>query len=125
MSCDTSVVSMTRQMPMRRDNTDVGVLNGSALAPFLIREATPRRRTMIKIAALVFLLALLIVPTTMAQLATSSPDQGGIVERIDESGNVVVLQGGRMYRITPGTVLYVNNQPVAFSSLRPGQTVGV
>jgi hypothetical protein len=30
-----------------------------------------------------------------------------------------------MYRVTPGTALYVNNQPVAFNTLRPGQTIVV
>ncbi|HSE92875.1 MAG TPA: hypothetical protein VLF19_06185 [Methylomirabilota bacterium] len=78
---------------------------------------------MIRFAALVFVLALLAAPIAMAQPSTPSLDQSGIVERIDQTGGVVVLEGGRMYRITPSTVVSVNGQPVAFGSLRPGQTV--
>lgn len=80
---------------------------------------------MIKITMIASVLALLVAPAAMAQPSTPSLDQGGIVERIDDTGQVIVLQGGRMYRVTPSTVLYVNNQPVAFSGVRPGQTIVV
>jgi hypothetical protein len=78
---------------------------------------------MIKITMLVSMLALLVAPAAMAQPSTPSLDQGGIIERIDEGSQVVILQGGRMYRVTPATAVYINNQPVSFSALRPGQTV--
>ncbi|MGH7389563.1 MAG: hypothetical protein ACREM3_08925 [Candidatus Rokuibacteriota bacterium] len=80
---------------------------------------------MIRYAAFVFVLALLVAPAAMAQPSTPSLDQTGVVERIDQTGGVVVLEGGQMYRITPSTVVSVNDQPVPLRSLRPGQTVVV
>jgi len=78
---------------------------------------------MIRIGGIAALILMLAAPVAVAQPSTPSFDQGGIVERVDRTGNVVVLQGGQMYRVTPGTVLYVNDQPVTISTLQPGQRV--
>lgn len=49
----------------------------------------------------------------------------GRVERIVPEEHVLVLNDGRMYRMTPSTVVYVDRQPVTLSALAPGQTVTI
>lgn len=63
------------------------------------------------------------VQTASAQMATTIVDQQGHVVSIDPSANVVVLDNGRMYRVTPGTTLYVDNQPAPLGALRAGDAV--
>ena len=47
----------------------------------------------------------------------------GTVVRIDPQSRVVILDDGRMYRVTENTVLVVDNQPAPFTALVPGQRV--
>jgi hypothetical protein len=47
----------------------------------------------------------------------------GTVVRIDPQSSVVVLEDGRMYRVTPSTMLVVDNRPTPIATLRPGQRV--
>ena len=47
----------------------------------------------------------------------------GTVVRIDPQSKVVILDDGRMYRVTPNTVLVVDSQPAQFTALAPGQRV--
>jgi hypothetical protein len=47
----------------------------------------------------------------------------GTVVRIDPQSNVLVLDDGRMYRVTPSTVFLIDNRPAAFPTLRPGERV--
>jgi hypothetical protein len=54
--------------------------------------------------------------------AAQSIDAGTVV-RIDPQSRVVMLDDGRMYRVTPNTVLTVENQPATFTALVPGQRV--
>jgi uncharacterized protein (DUF2147 family) len=53
----------------------------------------------------------------------SAQMQTGTVVRIDPQSKVVLLDDGRMYRVTPNTVLVVENQPTPFTALMPGQRV--
>ena len=47
----------------------------------------------------------------------------GRIDRIELEQRVVTLSDGRMYRLTPDTIVSVNSQPVTLSTLVPGQTV--
>lgn len=58
----------------------------------------------------------------MAQPATTL-DARGTVVRYDASYNVIVLDDGRMYRVTPNTMVLVNNQAVPVTSVQPGLPV--
>jgi hypothetical protein len=58
-----------------------------------------------------------------ASLATAQAIETGTVVRVDPQSRVVMLDDGRMYRVTPSTVLVVGNQPAPFTSLLPGQRV--
>jgi preprotein translocase subunit YajC len=57
------------------------------------------------------------VATALAQMET------GTVTRVDPQSRVVVLEDGRMYRVTADTVLVVDNQTAQVTSLAPGQRV--
>src|SRR5260370_14697835 len=74
-----------------------------------------------RIAILVTLLVLGTAIVATAQVAVE-PSAGTIV-RIDPQSSVVMLDDGRMYRVTPSTVLLVDNRPAAFTALRPGERV--
>jgi hypothetical protein len=43
--------------------------------------------------------------------------------RIDHQFGVIGFEDGRMYRVTPDTVIFMDNQPVSIKELRPGQSV--
>jgi len=58
-----------------------------------------------------------------ASLATAQAIETGTVIRVDPQSRVVMLDDGRMYRVTPSTVLVVENQPTPFTALLPGQRV--
>jgi hypothetical protein len=49
----------------------------------------------------------------------------GMVTRIDQPAQVIIFQDGRMYRVTPSTMLLANNQPVTYTTLQPGTYVVV
>jgi preprotein translocase subunit YajC len=73
-------------------------------------------RAIIGIAAAALLLGTVTV-------ATAQSIESGTVVRIDPQSRVVLLDDGRMYRVTSSTVLVINNQPVPFTALAPGQRV--
>ncbi len=88
------------------------------------------------ILAVIGVLTLACAPAAWAQPSTPSQDQPrpagepgtqdvtGRVDRIDPQANVIVLESGRMYRVNPNTVVYIDNQPVTtVRSVQPGQTV--
>jgi hypothetical protein len=56
-------------------------------------------------------------------VATAQSIESGTVVRVDPQSRVVLLDDGRMYRVTSSTVLVINNQPVPFTALVPGQRV--
>jgi len=58
-----------------------------------------------------------------ATLARAQSMETGTVVRIDPQSKVVILDDGRMYRVTPDTVLVVDNQRAPFTALAPGQRV--
>jgi hypothetical protein len=65
--------------------------------------------------------ALLLGTVTVA----SAQIETGTVLRVDPQSRVVVLEDGRMYRVTPSTVLAVDNQPAQITALVPGQRVTI
>jgi preprotein translocase subunit YajC len=55
-------------------------------------------------------------------LASAQSIEGTVV-RIDPQSRVAMLEDGRMYRVTPSTVLVVDNRPAQIATLQPGQRV--
>ncbi|HEX6212712.1 MAG TPA: hypothetical protein VF136_18170 [Methylomirabilota bacterium] len=55
--------------------------------------------------------------------ASAQATGSGTIVRIDPQSSVIMLEDGRMYRVTPRTVLVVDNQPAQIATLRPGQRV--
>jgi hypothetical protein len=53
----------------------------------------------------------------------SNPMAEGDVTRVDTSQRVIVLSNGQMYQVPADSVVYVNGQPVAWSTVRPGSRV--
>jgi hypothetical protein len=73
-----------------------------------------------RIAFLVVILGLALTTAASAQMAG---DVSGRVVRVDPTSQVVILDNNQTFRVTPNTVLLVDNRPVAFGTLQPGQTV--
>jgi hypothetical protein len=101
---------------------------GSALAgallPFVLDARGPprdRRNDMRSIIGTVTAALLLGV----VAVASAQSIESGTVVRVDPRAKVVLLDDGRMYRVTPSTVLVVDNQPTAFTALVPGQRVAI
>src|SRR5713226_7796196 len=49
----------------------------------------------------------------------------GTVTRIDQPAQVIVFEDGRMYRVVPNTVVLYDNQPMTYTTVRPGTRVVV
>lgn len=64
----------------------------------------------------------LVLSTAALALAQMGAETGTIV-RVDPQSSVVVLDDGRMYRVTPSTVFMIDNRPTAFQVLRSGDRV--
>lgn len=45
------------------------------------------------------------------------------VTRIDHQAGLIGFEDGRLYRVTPDTSIFIDNQPVTIKELRPGQSV--
>jgi hypothetical protein len=56
-------------------------------------------------------------------VASASVTDSGIVIRVDHGSSVVMLEDGRMYRMTSGTVVLVDDRPTSLAGLRRGQRV--
>ena len=69
-----------------------------------------------------FVVALGLALTTAAFGQTAS-DTSGRVLRVDPSTQLVILDNNQVFRVTPNTVLMVDNRPVSLGALQPGQTV--
>jgi DUF917 family protein len=67
-------------------------------------------------------LVLLAATTVLAQTMVVT-DQNGRLVRLDTAASVVVLEDGRMFRVTPQTIILVDEKPVALTTLQPGQQV--
>jgi hypothetical protein len=72
----------------------------------------------------IVLFAIALVLSAAAFAAAQSVPSGTIV-RVDPQSSVVVLDDGRMYRVTPSTVLLIDNRPTAFTVLRSGDRVAI
>ena len=60
-----------------------------------------------------------------AAIATAQTFETGTVVRIDPQASVVMLEDGRMYRVTPSTMFLVDNRPTQFTTIRPGERVSI
>jgi len=56
---------------------------------------------------------------------TASDPLRGTVQRVDEPQRVVVLEDGRMYRVTDEQAVMVNGQPVVLGRVQPGTPVTI
>jgi len=74
-----------------------------------------------RIAIFTMTLVLGVAAFAWAQVAVES----GTVVRIDPQSSVVMFDDGRMYRVTPNTVLMIDNRPTTFTMLRAGDRVVV
>ena len=72
---------------------------------------------------LVIFLAATILAVGTAAFAQTVLDATGRVVRVDPGTQLVILDNNQAFRVTPNTVLLVNNRPVALGTLQPGQTV--
>jgi hypothetical protein len=61
--------------------------------------------------------------TVVTAVTAQAADITGRVERIVPDQQVIILSNGETYRVTPNTIVYVDNLPTAPSSLSPGQAV--
>lgn len=71
-------------------------------------------------------IALFVIALVLGAAAVSSAQvsvESGTVVRLDPQSSVVMLDDGRMYRVTPSTVFMIDNRPAAFTTLRPGDRV--
>jgi hypothetical protein len=68
-----------------------------------------------------FTVTLVLVVAAFAWAQTVVPS--GTVVRLDPQSSVVIFDDGRMYRVTPNTVVMIDNQPTTFTMLRAGDRV--
>jgi hypothetical protein len=74
-----------------------------------------------RIAVFVAVLSLTIAAVAAAQEAKDA----GTIIRLDPQASVVMLEGGRMYRMTPSTAILVDDRPTSFKALRPGERISI
>jgi hypothetical protein len=75
---------------------------------------------MFKRASIFAVILLAFGPAAFAQTAV---DASGRVVRVDPGTQVIILDNNQAFRITPNTVLFVDNRPVPLATVQPGQTV--
>jgi len=68
------------------------------------------------------LFAIALVLSTAALVSAQTVESGTVV-RVDPQSSVVVLDDGRIYRVTTNTVFMIDNRPTAFNVLRSGDRV--
>jgi hypothetical protein len=68
-------------------------------------------------------LAIALLLTSATAAMSQGADVTGQIVRIEPEHHVLVLSNGQMYRVTTGTTVLMNNQPVTLGGLRPGQSV--
>jgi preprotein translocase subunit YajC len=68
-----------------------------------------------------FAMTLVLGVAAFAWAQTAVPS--GTVVRVDPQSSVVILDDGRMYRVTPNTVVMVDDRPATFTALRAGDRV--
>jgi hypothetical protein len=62
---------------------------------------------------------------TIAAIAAAQAKDAGTIIRLDPQASVVMLEGGRMYRVTPSTAILVDDRPTSFKALRPSERVSI
>ena len=67
--------------------------------------------------------ALTLAVSTLASAQTTAIDATGRVVRIDPGAQMIILDNNQAFRVTPNTVVFVDNRPVPFGTLQPGQSV--
>jgi len=67
----------------------------------------------------------LILAAGTAAVAQTTVDAVGRVVHVDPGAQVIVLDNNQAFRVTPSTVLFVGDRPVALGAVQPGQTVVV
>lgn len=88
-------------------------------------------RSFAAIAAIVGLVAVAGCSSTMQPdrtLRGSSPSNSlaeGEVTRVDTAQRVIVLSNGQMYQVPADSVVYVNGQPTAWTTVQPGTRIVV
>jgi hypothetical protein len=90
---------------------------------FARRDSMPREQGGIHMRSAFGIVAAAILLGTVA--TASAQMETGTVVRVDPQSKVVVLEDGRMYRVTPNTLLVVENQPAQIATLTPGQRVTI
>jgi hypothetical protein len=73
-----------------------------------------------RLAALLVVMMLAVSTVAFAQTVV---DATGRVVRVDAGAQVIVLDNNQAFRVTPNTVLLVDNRPVTFGTIQPGQAV--
>ena len=75
---------------------------------------------MYKTLSVVLAAVMLMASSAYAQTAV---DASGRVVRVDPGAQLIVLDSNQAFRVTPNTVLLVDNRPVTLGTVQPGQTV--
>ena len=70
-----------------------------------------------------FLAAVMLTVSTAAYAQPAAVDASGRVVRVDPGAQLIILDSNQAFRVTPNTVLFVDNRPVALGTVQPGQTV--
>jgi hypothetical protein len=65
----------------------------------------------------------MILAVSTAAFAQTAVDATGRVVRVDPGTQVIILDNNQAFRVTPNTVLLVDNRPVTFGTVQPGQAV--
>ena len=62
---------------------------------------------------------------SVVSVAGAQSVETGTIVRLDPQSRVVLMDDGRMYRVTQNTVLVVDNRPTQFTALVPGQRLSI
>lgn len=73
--------------------------------------------------SLAIALTALALGVTTAAAQTTTIDATGRVLRVDPGAQLIILDNNQAFRVTPNTVLTVDNRPVNLGTLQPGQSV--
>jgi hypothetical protein len=64
-----------------------------------------------------------VILTASTAYAQTAVDAGGRVLRVDPAAQLIILDSNQAFRVTPNTMLLVDNRPVTLGTVQPGQTV--
>jgi translation initiation factor IF-3 len=69
------------------------------------------------------LLVVMMLVVTTAAFAQTAVDVTGRVVRVDPGAQLIILDNNQAFRVTPNTMLFVDNRPVTLGTVQPGQAV--